>query len=189
MKHLMLVIFVCLGCAGGAQAQNTIDQLMADLASNPGGRAKFFEKRYLTIMEKPIQLSGEMVYLPPHRLEKHTHLPTAETLILDKDRISVVRGSRAFSISLSSRPEAQAFVDSIRSTLSGDRASLERNYGLSLQGERAQWSLVLVPTQVALGRVIQRINVSGREGQVQRIEYWQADGDRTEILIEPMSKP
>lgn len=179
-----------LGLVGSlAHAAYSVDQLMADLAQNKGGRARFVETRYVALLDKPVQASGEMVYSPPDRLEKHTLLPKIESMVLDKDTLSLERDKRRMSINLSSRPEAQAFVESIRSTLAGNRQALEAHYKLELTGERADWMLTLLPTEPAIAALLQRITVSGSKKQVRKIEYFQADGDRSELAIEPIEQP
>jgi outer membrane lipoprotein-sorting protein len=186
-----LIGFALLGLSlsFGAHAAYGIDQLMSDLAGQKGGKARFVEKRHVAVLDKPVVSSGEMLYTPPHRLEKRTLLPKAETLVLDKDTLTMERDKRKLSINLNSRPEAQAFVDSIRSTLAGNRRSLEQNYTLQLQGESAQWVLTLVPSESAIAALLQRITVSGSRSQVRHIEYLQVDGDRSEISIEPIDTP
>lgn len=178
-----------LGLSFGAQAAYDIEQLMTDLAGHKGGKARFVEKRHLAVLDKPVVSSGEMLYTPPDRLEKRTLSPRTETLVLDKDMLSMERDKRRFSINLNNRPEALAFVDSIRSTLSGNRRSLEQNYALELRGESAQWVLTLVPSEPAIAALLQRITVSGSKSQVRHIEYLQSDGDRSEISIEPLDSP
>lgn len=180
------VALLGLGLSTGAHAAYSIEQLMTDLASHKGGRARFVEKRHMALLDKPVQASGEMVYSPPDRLEKRTLLPKPETLVLDKDMLSMERDKRKLTINLASRPEALAFVDSIRSTLSGNRRALEQNYTLNLQGESSQWVLTLVPSEPAIAALLQRITVSGGKNQVRHIEYLQVDGDRSEISIEPI---
>ena len=180
------VALLGLGLSTGAHAAYSIEQLMTDLASHKGGRARFVEKRHMALLDKPVQASGEMVYSPPDRLEKRTLLPKPETLVLDKDMLSMERDKRKLTINLQSRPEALAFVDSIRSTLAGNRKSLEQSYALKLQGESAQWVLTLVPSEPAIAALLQRITVTGSKSQVRHIEYLQVDGDRSEITIEPI---
>ena len=189
MKRRGVLAISLLGLCSGAQAAYTLDQLMGELASNPGGRAHFVEKRYLALLDKPVVASGELVYSPPDRLEKRTVLPKPETLVLDKDTLRIERDKRRLSISLRSRPEAQAFVESIRSTLSGNRAALEQHYSLQLQGSSAQWTLTLVPIEPGILALLQRITVTGNKGQVRLIEYLQTDGDRSELAIEPIDTP
>lgn len=187
MKRFAWVAILGLGLlASTAHAAYSVDQLMGDLAQNKGGRARFVEKQFVALLDKPVVASGEMVYSPPDRLEKHTLLPRVESMVLDKETVVLERDKRRMTIRLSSRPEAQAFVESIRSTLSGNRKALEANYKLDMKGEAADWTLTLWPTDVAIAGIIQRISISGGQKQVRRIEYLLADGDRSELAIEPI---
>lgn len=188
MKRLAgVAIWVWSALASTAHAAYSIDQLMADLAQNKGGRARFVEKQYVALLDKPVVSSGEMVYNPPDRLEKLTLQPKPESMVLNKDTVTLERGNRRMSINLASRPEAQAFVASIRSTLNGNRQALEAHYKLELEGESAQWKLILLPTEPAIAALFQRITLSGGQQQVRRIDYLQADGDRSELTIEPLA--
>lgn len=172
--------------AATAHAAFNVDQLMSELAQHKGGRAKFVEKRTLAVLDRPLVATGEMTYTPPDRLEKRTLTPKPETLVLDGNQVSIERDKRKFSISLASRPEALAFVDSIRSTLAGNRAALEKNYTLQLSGNDDNWTLTLTPTAQAVAALLQRITVGGSRDQIRTIDYMMADGDRSELAIEPL---
>lgn len=189
MFRRLLTGLVLFGFTALAHAAFNIDQLMTELARNPGGQAKFVEKRHLALLDKPVIATGEMTYTAPDRLEKRTLTPKAETMVLDKETLSLERDRRKMSIQLSQRPEVAAFVESIRSTLQGNRTSLERNYTLLLAGHRDAWVLTLVPTEQRIATLLQRITLSGVREQVLVIEYLQADGDRTEMTIEPVKVP
>ena len=163
-----------------------IGQLMGDLARHKGGKAKFVEKKYFAILDKPVVSTGEMTYTAPDRLEKRTLTPKVETLLLDKDILSIERDKQKLSINLANQPEALAFVDSIRGTLSGNRAALEKNYALHLAGNADKWVLTLLPSDQKIASLVQRITVSGNKNQVRVIEYLQADGDRSVLNIDPV---
>ena len=188
IRHLLLGLLLA-GLTAGAHAGFTLDQLMAGLAANTGGRVKFVEKRYLALLDRPLVSTGEMAYTPPDRLEKRTLTPKPETLILDRDRVRVERDRRSYSVSLASRPEALAFVDSVRGTLAGDRAALEKNYRLQLEGDEHAWLLTLTPTAPAVAELLRSIRVSGSGGQIHAIAYLLRDGDRSELSIEPIAAP
>ena len=186
MMRRFALMLLGLGIATGVQAAWDLDQLMSGLSAHKGGRARFVEKRHVALLDKPVQASGEMLFTPPDRLEKRTLLPRPETVVLDKDTLSLERDKRKFTIHLANRPEAQAFVESIRSTLSGNRKALEQDYALKLEGDSPRWVLTLVPQDEAILTLLKRITVTGSGNQVRHIEYLQADGDRTEISIEPI---
>ncbi|WP_346286257.1 LolA-related protein [Zoogloea sp.] len=162
-----------------------IAQLMTELARNQGGRALFTEKKYIALLDKPVISSGEMRYVAPDYLEKRTLKPRAETMILDRDQISLERGKQKFTLRLREQPEVLAFVASIRGTLSGDRAALEQNYALFLSGNRDNWTLNLSPSNPRIAELVTRITIGGSRQQVRSVEYLQADGDRAVMSIEP----
>lgn len=160
--------------------------LMDDLARHQGGRVRFVEKKYIALLEKPVESSGEMVYTAPHRLEKYTRRPQPETMVLDRDTLTLERGKQKFTLRLSDQPEAQVFVDSIRGTLAGNRALLERSYALHLSGSRERWSLSLLPKDQRIATLVSRITIDGAKNVVDRVEYLQADGDRAVMSITPV---
>ena len=185
IKRLLCCLFL-LAMALPASAAFDVGQLMTDLAKNKGGKAKVTEKKYISLLDKPVVSSGEMSYTAPDRLEKRTLVPKVETLLLDKDMLSIEREKQKLSINLANQPEALAFVDSIRGTLSGNRAALEKNYALHLSGSSDKWVLTLLPSDQKIATLVLRITVSGSKGLVRSIEYLQADGDRSVMSIEPV---
>ena len=163
-----------------------VGQLMNELAKHKGGKAKFVEKKTISLLDKPVVSTGEMSYIAPAYLEKRTLTPKPEILILDKDMLSIERDKQKLSINLSNQPEALAFIDSIRGTLTGNRAALEKNYGLYLSGNSDKWVLTLLPSEPKIAALVLRIVVSGSKNQIRSIEYLQADGDRSLMTIEPL---
>lgn len=161
-----------------------VGQLMRDLASHKGGKVRFTERKYLAVLDKPIVATGEMVYTAPDRLEKINLTPKPETLVLDRDILSIEREKQKISINLAQQPEALAFVESIRGTLSGNQAALEKNYLLHLTGTQEKWVLTLLPSDQKIATFIQRITVSGSRNQIRSIEYLQADGDRSVLSLD-----
>jgi outer membrane lipoprotein-sorting protein len=176
-----------LGLALPAFAAFDVAQLMNDLARHKGGTAKFVEKKYIALLDRPVVSTGELTYSAPDRLEKRTLTPKPETLRLDKDLLSIEREKQKLSINLASQPEALAFVDSLRGTLNGNRAALEKNYLLHLSGNSEKWVLTLLPSEQKIAALVQRITVSGSRDHIRSIEYLQADGDRSLLLIEPLA--
>lgn len=182
-------LFACLllaGCTLPALAAFDVGQLMDDLARHKGGKARFVEKKYISLLDKPVVSTGEMTYAAPDRLEKRTLTPKPELLLLDKEMLSIERDKQKLTINLSSQPEALAFIDSIRGTLTGNRAALEKNYLLHLAGTADKWVLTLLPSDQKIAALVQRITISGSRSQIRSIEYLQADGDRAVMSIEPI---
>lgn len=181
-----LIAGLLLAVALPALAAFDVAQLMNDLAKHKGGKAKFVEKKTISLLDKPVLSTGEMTYIAPAYLEKRTLTPKPEILILDKDMLSIERDKQKLSINLSNQPEALAFIDSIRGTLTGNRAALEKNYGLYLSGTSDKWVLTLLPSEQKIAALVLRIVVTGSKNQIRSIEYLQADGDRSLMTIEAL---
>ncbi|MFZ3175801.1 MAG: outer membrane lipoprotein carrier protein LolA [Thiobacillus sp.] len=167
----------------------SIAQLMANLAKNPQGAATFTEKKFIAILEQPIESSGELLFIAPARLEKRTLKPKPETMVLDGDTLTVERGRRKHVLQLKDYPEVAGMIESIRATLAGDRKALERVYHLVLDGGNERWALVLTPLDPKVGAVIARIRMEGVKDVVRSVEILQADGDRSLMTIEKQAPP
>jgi outer membrane lipoprotein-sorting protein len=167
----------------------SIAQLMAGLARNPQGAATFTEKKFISILDQPVESSGELLFIPPARLEKRTLKPKPETMVLDGDTLTLERGQRKHVLQLRDYPEVAGMIESIRATLAGDRKALERAYHLALDGGNERWALVLTPLDPKVGAVIARIRMEGVKDVVRSVEILQADGDRSLMTIEKRAPP
>jgi len=156
---------------------------MQGLAQQRGGKVAFSEKKYIALLDRPVESSGELVYQPPARLEKRTLKPNVESLVLDRDMLVVERGKQKYTLQLQQYPEITAIVDSIRSTLAGDLKALERQYRVDLEGDPERWTLTLLPSDARIATIVHRIRISGTRDELREIEMLQADGDRSVMNI------
>ena len=76
-----------------------------------------------------------------------------------------------------------ALVESVRGTLSGDQATLEKNYAVEFSGAQGKWLLTLTPVPKALTQVVRQIQIAGADANIKTIVFDQADGDRIEMTI------
>ncbi|MHB1084304.1 MAG: LolA family protein [Thiobacillus sp.] len=179
--------FVCLVLLASPMVQAaplSIAQLMASLAKHPQGAATFTEKKFISILEQPVESSGELLFIAPARLEKRTLKPRPETMVLDGDTLTLERGKRKHVLQLRDYPEVAGMIESIRATLAGDRNALERVYHLALDGDPERWTFTLTPLDAKVGKVIARIRMEGARDGVRSVEILQADGDRSLMTIE-----
>jgi outer membrane lipoprotein-sorting protein len=187
--RVMLGVFV-LGFSLSAQAAEfTVGQLMSALANHKHGAATFTERKYMSILDQPVESSGELLFVPPARLEKRTLRPQAETLVLDGDVLTIEHRLRKQVLQLKDYPEIAGMVESIRATLAGDRKGLERVYQLTLEGNLERWTLVLTPLDARVGSVVARIRMEGTRDEVRAVEILQADGDRSVMTVQKGAGP
>jgi hypothetical protein len=163
-----------------------IAQLMQALAARQSGRAEFVEKKYVSILTEPVESSGELSFAAPDRLEKRTIRPLSERLVLEGERLTLERGSERRSVGLDEYPEIAALVGSIRSTLMGNRAALEKTYRLSFNGDARRWTLLLVPSTPPAAELIAYIRIGGSAGKIDRVEIHQPGGDYSVMSIREM---
>jgi outer membrane lipoprotein-sorting protein len=166
-----------------------LQQLMDSLAQHKSGRATFVETKRIAMLDKPVESSGELLFVAPDRLEKRTLKPKPESMIVNGDALTLERGSQKRQMQLQAYPEVAAFIDSIRGTLAGDRKALERSYRLSLDGSADDWTLQLVPMDEKMKAVVQRIRIAGVRDQVKSIEITQADGDSSLMAVKEAATP
>jgi outer membrane lipoprotein-sorting protein len=174
-------------CSQPAFAAWDVTQLMQSLAQNKSGRASFVEKKYIAVLEQPVESSGELLYTAPDRLEKRTLKPRPESMVIDSGSLTVERGKRRMLLRLQDYPELAAFTESIRGTLAGDIAALRRVYNLDLEGTPERWTLTLRPVETRMLAVVQRIRIGGSNAEVKTIEIEQADKDRSVMTITPLA--
>jgi outer membrane lipoprotein-sorting protein len=166
-----------------------LQQLMDSLAQSKSGRATFVETKYIAVLDKPVESSGELLFTAPDRLEKRTLKPKAESMVVYGGELLVERGRQKYHLQLQAYPELAAFIDSIRGTLTGDRKALERSYWLNLEGSAEQWTLQLLPSDQKMLAVIKSIRIAGVRDQMRSIEINQADGDSSLMAIEKLAVP
>lgn len=169
--------------ASDASAAWSIDQLMSTLAQKKAGSVRFIETKYIAILERPVESSGELVFRAPDHLEKRTVTPKPETMILDGDMMTVERAGKKYVVPLQNYPEMAGFIESIRATLGGNRHALERYYRLGIEGRASRWTLTLTPADSRMASTVRRIRITGANDRLDTIEIEQADGDRSVMAI------
>jgi outer membrane lipoprotein-sorting protein len=189
LRDMLVALALMLATVISYAAEWNIDRLMHGLAQTRSDHASFTEKKYIAMLEEPVESSGELFYTAPDHLEKRTLKPKPEVMILDHDSLVIERGHKNYHLQLQDYPELAAFIDSIRGTLAGDRMALERNYRLSLEGTADSWALQLLPVDEKMQAVVKRIRIAGVGYAVRSIEITQTDDDSSLMLIEKLATP
>ena len=189
MRHALVALALMLAPVIGHAVEWDIDRLMRGLAQIRSDHASFVEKKFIAMLDKPVESSGDLFYTAPDRLEKRTLKPKPESMTVDAGTLVMERGRQVHRLQLQDYPELAAFIDSIRGTLAGDRKALERNYRLSLEGTAERWTLQLLPLDEKMRAVVARVRIAGARDAVRSVEITQADGDSSLMLIEKLATP
>jgi outer membrane lipoprotein-sorting protein len=161
--------------------------LMEMLALVPAAKDSFTETKHSAVLSTPLVLKGTLVYVRPDRLEKNVLAPYEERTVIAGSSVTIenrtLKQTRTFS--LASSAPVSAFVESMRATLAGDRAALERHYSVQLEGQPEAWTLTLMPREQKLASLVKRIRIAGVHERLKRIEVEETAGDRSVMLISP----
>jgi hypothetical protein len=178
---LLVAIAAPLGAAPAAS--DPLDALMQELAARPSGHVTFTEVQHLGVLDRPLESSGELLYQAPDRLEKRILKPRPETLVLAHGVLSATRGKHTRTMELAAWPQVAPLLESLRATLTGDRATLERIFSVALEGDAARWTLKLTPKDPEAARAVSRVIITGENAKLETVEILEADGDRSLLTI------
>jgi hypothetical protein len=198
MKPKLLALGLLLAAAGcaaaaaegagadtGGDTGGDLDRLMSLMAQRRHGEADFSEKKYLAMLKQPLESSGLLIYDAPDHLEQRTTLPRPGSVVLDHGIATMQVGHRVRVMRLADYPQLAPLIDSIRATLAGDRAALERVFELGFSGTLERWQLRLEPRDAQLAATLKRIDLQGERDAVQQVQVWQSDGDHSVMSITP----
>jgi Outer membrane lipoprotein carrier protein LolA-like len=196
LRVLAMISLILLGSGTYAAISNVptsggsdLDEVMGLLAMRKHGHVDFIEQQFLAVLNHPIESSGELRFDAPDRLEKRTLKPKAETLVLSGGMLTVERGHTHREMDLHAYPQVQPFIESIRATLAGDRAALERLFRLEFTGSTARWTLTLVPLESKVKQSVAQVKIDGMRDQLLKVEIRQTDGDRSLMTLRPSANP
>jgi hypothetical protein len=166
-----------------AAAQWTVTDLMTALAARGDSDATFTERRYVPVLDAPVQSSGTLRFVAPDRIEKHTLQPRVESLVLAGDQLTLRQGPKTRTLALADLPDSGLAINSLRWAMAGDLAALRRGWTVTLHGDRRLWTLSLAPVSQAVAQYIESVLIEGRQDQIDRIELRQADGVRSVMQV------
>jgi len=181
---LTLALSLNLVCAPAVfAADGDLDRLMTALAERKHGHVPFVERKFIAMLDRPVESSGELLYDAPDHLEKRTVKPKPESLVLDSGVITAVRGRHKYVLDLQQYPQIVPFIESIRATLAGDRPALERVFKLTFDGSFDHWALELAPLDAKVATIVKRMRIEGETDVIHSVEIFEADGDHSLLTI------
>jgi hypothetical protein len=168
-------------------AEFGVADLLQEFRQVPSVKARFVERKTVALLTAPLESSGTLEYEAPGRLTKTVLKPAPEKMVLQGDRL-VIESRRAGKVerrtlSVREHPALWALVESIRGTLAGDLATLNRFYKVELEGTESKWILRLVPSDPSVLAYLSEVRLSGSAAWIERVEMSEASGDRSTMVI------
>ncbi len=167
-----------------AQAQElTLDAILGLFAQRQHGHVLYSEQVDSALLEHPLHTSGELFFDAPDRLEKRTLKPTPQQLIAEGNQLTLIRGRHRTSMSLSDYPQLSPLLNGLRATLAGDRATLEKDFRLSVAASGSSWNLSLQPLASDAKPLYQRIEIRGHGADIREVMLERSSGERTTMTL------
>ena len=104
------IALACVALGPTHAAGFDIASLFDSIAREPPGRATFRETKFLALLDRPLETSGELVFTPPDRLEKRTLKPRPESVTVDRERVVLERSGKRRSLALREQPQVAVLV-------------------------------------------------------------------------------
>src|ERR1700732_4222611 len=98
--RMLAICLAMLASVAAHGAADALDEVMHSLAQRRHGEVSFVEQQFLSLLKRPVESYGELIYDAPNRLEKRTIEPRAETLVVDGETVTVQRGRRSHTLDL-----------------------------------------------------------------------------------------
>jgi outer membrane lipoprotein-sorting protein len=174
------------GAAGAAdvessQAPRSVDALLSRLARVPSLRAHFREEKRIQLLRQPLVSEGTLVFARPSWVLRLTESPEPAALLLREGTLTLQDPGGQRVVQLDASPLLRGFVECFAYVLAGERAALERHYGIDFEARADSWELRLTPRDPRLLRMVKRLSFVGQGAHVARMELLEASGDVTRM--------
>ncbi len=160
--------------------------LVALLAQRRNTEARFVEERFISGLDQPLRSSGTLSFQAPDRFSRQTLEPRPEAMSVAGNTVTLTRAGRTRQMTLDAVPEATALLETLRGTLNGDLALLQKFYAARVEGNASRWRLTLTPLAQRLGTQVRQLDIEGQEADLKTVEVLLAGGDRSVMTIEPL---
>jgi hypothetical protein len=187
--HAAVALVFCFGAQSPVLGDDDrgwgLEELLQGLSHVKSATTAYTEDQYLGLLTRPLHSSGVLVYVAPGRLEKDTLTPTRNSVIIDGDTLTFrAEKGRERAMPLAGHPEIGSFIESLRSTLNGDLASLMRLYRIDFTGMANDWILTLIPSDQKVRKLVRTVRITGTDYDLRSVEITYADGDRSVMIMQ-----
>lgn len=192
-RSVVLALFAAAAGVPAARAQaDDLARLFALFAAQGERRKAFVERRHSVLFRNPPEQRGTLFFKPPLLLERDVTSPRREQVRIDADSVTLrTEGENGKPVerkaSLAAIPQLANLVVTIRATLAGDLAALRRLYFITMKEPLPRWRVEMTPIEEPAAGGVMGIVMAGDRGDVTRIQFTETTGDRTELLLSPVS--
>jgi outer membrane lipoprotein-sorting protein len=155
----------------------TIEILMDHMSRAAGVKARFLERKEVSLLVAPLESQGALYFIPPDRFARHTTKPGRTLLVIDGNTLRYFDEFGGEQIDLSGEPIARQFVENLTGLFNGDLPALRERYHVTFQSEGDLWQLVLQPRSENMRKFIRDITLRGDGPALLEMRMVENDGD------------
>lgn len=162
----------------------SLDTLLAHFAAGPGLLASVEEEKHLSLLREPLVSHGTLAFVPPSLLVRVMREPVPSRLVIDADTLRYEVEGEEGSVEIRAHPMLRALVEGMRHLFAGDVEALRSVFEvawLADPGDPMAWRLELRPREAAMRGRVTRIEVSGRDWDLQALRVIEVGGDETRM--------
>lgn len=184
LKYIgVLVAAMLMMGVGYAASSFNINSLSKGFSKKKSVKVAYVQRRILNFSKRPIMSSGYLIYKKPNYFAQVQLRPKQRTLIAKSGWLMViVNGKVQRREKLSSYPNMQVQLRTLKSVLSGKINSLKTSFKLSLQGSLRSWILSLKPKRRNVGNV-SYIQINGQQANIEALSLHYQNGNITTLSL------
>lgn len=196
-KLLLLTMFVLLSLPSfsatltGARYKEAAAKINAAAAAMPSMTCDFTQTKHLSMLREKMVSKGKMYYRKPDRLRWEYVSPYKYTFILNGSKVSVAGNKRNDVIDTRNNKLFKEIARIMMSTVTGRALSDTGDFTITIDETTTAWNVTLVPKRKNIRQMFSKIILKFRRSdcQVQQIELYEKNGDRTEIKLQNIKTP
>lgn len=198
MKKLLLLTMLVLlplsvysATLTGARYKETAAKINAAAARMPSMTCDFTQTKHLAMLREKMVSKGKMYYRKPDKLRWEYVSPYKYTFILNGAKVSVANNKRNDVIDTRNNKLFKEIARIMMSTVTGRALSDTGDFTITINETAPTWDVTLVPKRKNIKQMFSKIILKFRrtDCQVQQIELYEKNGDRTEIKLQNIKTP
>ena len=176
---LLLSAFFFIVPAHALEAKLDLPELLHLFAQQKKSTVDFSEEKHAFFLEEPIKSSGYIEFSAPNKLNKFILKPEKISQKITGNILEIKNPNESHTINLDDHPEFSVLLQSIISVLSGDLASLKKDFKIIFTNNLSSWSLLLTPHDSYISGYIESIKMFGNKNKLSRIIVTEPNNDRS----------
>lgn len=145
---------------------------------------KFSEEKHIALLARPLRSTGTIFFDRDKGIARTTLTPKVQQVVLSKTTLRIRKGEHTEEIPLDKSKDLKAFALIFPTLLRGERSELERAFDVGLYGsDRDWWALAFTPKTDSLKKLVKRVVVFGKQGEVVALQVTEASGDTTDTRL------